>query len=160
MVKNLEALSEDRFTLVSLQNRTIVPNSDSATTKWDIGFRKTTIIVNGGKIRTGAGGLLRLTSQSYDALKEAPASGYRTDEAEDDLALISKSGEGWYNYSFTTIAPIKDVVLAIRTADGANYAKMEIQGYYKDNATPSITGATRYYTFRYQVQTGGSRQFQ
>ena len=79
-VRNLEALSEDRFTLVSLQNRTIVPNSDSATTKWDIGFRKTTIIVNGGKIRTGAGGLLRLTSQSYDALKEAPASGYRTED--------------------------------------------------------------------------------
>ncbi len=159
-VKNCSAESENRFTLVSLQNKTIIPNSDSATTKWDIGFRKTTIIVNGGKIRVGQGGMQRLQNQSYTALKEAPASGYRTDEAEDDLAITAKSGEGWYNYSGTTITPIKDVVLVVRTADGKSYAKIEIESYYKDKATPSITAATRFYSFRYQIQTNGTRQFQ
>jgi hypothetical protein len=159
-VKNLNADSEDRFTLLSLQNQTIVPNSDSATAKWDIGFRKTTIIVNGGKIRTGQGGMQRLTDQTYDALKEAPASGYRTDDAEDNLALTAKSGEGWYLYTVTTIVPIKDVVLVVRTADGAKYAKLEMQSYYKDGVAPSITGQTRYYGFRYQLQTNGTRQFQ
>ncbi len=159
-VKNLNADSEDRFTLLNLQTQTIVPNSDSATTKWDIGFRKTTIIVNGGKIRTGQGGMVRLTDQKYDELKEAPASGYRTDDAEDNLALTAKSGEGWYLYTVTTIIPIKDVVLVVRTADGAKYAKLEMQSYYKDMVTPSITAQTRYYAFRYQVQTNGTRIFQ
>lgn len=159
-VKNLTADSEDRFTLVSLQNQAIIPNSDSATTKWDIGFRKTTVIVNGGKIRAGQGGLLRLTNQSFDALKEAPASGYRTDDAEDNLALTAKSGEGWYLYSGTSITPLKDVVLVVRTADGMKYAKVEMQSYYKDMVTPSITAQTRYYAFRYQIQTNGTRQFQ
>lgn len=158
-VKNLNADSEDRFTLLNLQTQTIIPNSDSATTKWDIGFRKTTIIVNGGKIRVGQGGMVRLTNQKYDALIEAPASGYRTDDAEDNLALTAKSGEGWYSYGGTTITPIKDVVLVVRTADGTKYAKLEIQSYYKDMATPSITAQTRYYAFRYQLQTNGTRIF-
>lgn len=159
-VKNLNADSEDRFTLLNLQTQTIVPNSDSATTKWDIGFRKTTIIVNGGKIRTGQGGMVRLTDQKYADLKEAPASGYRTDDAEDNLALTAKSGEGWYLYTVTTIIPIKDIVLVVRTADGTKYAKLEMQSYYKDAVTPSITAQTRYYAFRYQVQTNGTRIFQ
>lgn len=159
-VKNCNAESENRFTLVSLQNKTIIPNSDSATAKWDIGFRKTTIIVNGGKIRVGQGGIQRLQNQSYTALKEAPASGYRTDDAEDNLAITAKSGEGWYNYTGTTIVPIKDLVLVVRTADGKSYAKIEIESYYKDKATPSITAATRFYSFRYQIQTNGTRQFQ
>lgn len=159
-VKNLNADSEDRFTLLSLENQMIIPNSDSATAKWDIGFRKTTIIVNGGKIRVGQGGMLRLTNQTYDALKEAPASGYRGDDGEDNLALTAKSGEGWYLYTGTTIVPIKDLVLVVRTADGTKYAKLEMQSYYKDGVTPSLTAQTRYYGFRYQLQTNGTRQFQ
>ena len=159
-VRNLTADSEDRFTLLSLENKTIVPNSDSATTKWDIGFRKTTIIVNGGKIRVGRGGIQRLQNQKFDALKEAPQNGYRGDDAEDNLALTAKSGESWYLYSGTSITPLKDVILVVRTGNGQNFAKIEIQSYYKDKVEPSITAPTRYYSFRYQVQTNGSRLFQ
>lgn len=159
LVRNLHAGSEHRFTLVSLRDRSIVPNSDSATTKWDIGFRKTTIIVNGGKIRAGRGGIQRLQNQRYDELREAPLTGYRGDDAEDNLALTPRSGESWYLYSGTSITPLKDVVLVLRTGDGTNFAKLEVQSYYKNMVEPSITAPARYYSFRYQIQTNGSRQF-
>lgn len=159
-VSNLDATSEEHFTLVNLQTQSIVPTSDSATTKWDIGFRKTTIIVNGGKLRKGTGGIQRLQNQTFDTLKEAPQSGYRGDDAEDNLALTPRSGESWYLYSGTSITPIKNLVLVIRTGDGKNFAKMEIQSYYRDKVEPSITAPSRFYSFRYQVQTDGTRQFQ
>jgi hypothetical protein len=41
-----------KYTLYSLENNKVIDNTDSATTKWDIGFRGTTIITNGGKQRT------------------------------------------------------------------------------------------------------------
>nr|MCU0354224.1 HmuY family protein [Cytophagales bacterium] len=37
-----------RFTLFSFGTGQIVPNADSASTQWDIGFRATRIIFNGG----------------------------------------------------------------------------------------------------------------
>ncbi|MBK6352017.1 MAG: HmuY family protein [Saprospiraceae bacterium] len=41
------------FTFFRLADSSIVPNSDSATTKWDIGFRGSTIITNGGSSGPG-----------------------------------------------------------------------------------------------------------
>jgi hypothetical protein len=158
-VKNLSADSEDRFTLFSLERKEIVPNADSASARWDIGFRKTTIIVNGGKIRVGKGGIQRLTNTPFTSLGEAPASGYRTDEAEDKLALVPRSGEGWYLYSGTSITPIADLSLALRLGDGERYAKIEILSYYKDMVAPSITAQARWYAFRYEIAPAGSRAF-
>ena len=45
-----------KYTLYSLESTAIIANTDSATTKWDIGFRGTTIITNGGNSGPGAGG--------------------------------------------------------------------------------------------------------
>src|SRR6188768_1611348 len=38
----------NKFTLFSFKTGTVITNADSATTKWDVGFRRTTIIINGG----------------------------------------------------------------------------------------------------------------
>ena len=158
-VKNLVADSEDRFTLFSLERKEIVPNADSASSRWDIGFRKTTIIVNGGKIRAGKGGVQRLTDTPFATLTQAPASGYRADESEDNLALPPRSGESWYLYSGTSITPIADLSLALRLGGGERYAKIEMLSYYKDMVAPSITAQSRWYAFRYEIAPAGSRAF-
>ncbi|WP_266362596.1 HmuY family protein [Tellurirhabdus rosea] len=145
-----------KFTLVSLKNGLQVPNSDSATNKWDIGFRATTLIVNGGKLRTGQGGAFIYTG-TFDELKAVPAgTTFATDESSTQLAIPTGSGKGWYNYANTLISPIPGRVLLIRTGDG-KYAKVEILSYYKNApAQPDMTSEGRYYTFRYVYQPDGS----
>lgn len=147
----------NRFTLFSLKDGAQVSNSDSATNKWDIGFRATTIIINGGSIRSGRGGAFIHTG-TFEELKAIPAgTTFATDESPAQLAIPASSGRGWYNYANTIITPIPGKVLLIRTGDG-KYAKVEILSYYKDApATPTSTSQGRYYTFRYVYQPDGSQ---
>ncbi|WP_448518812.1 HmuY family protein [Rhodoflexus sp.] len=151
----------NRFTLYSLRENRIIANSDSATNKWDIGFRGTTLIVNGGAIRSGQGGAFIFTGL-FDELKEIPATAeFRTDQSPTNLAIPSASGQGWYNYNSQThlITPIPGRVIALRTGDG-RFAKIEILSYYKGApATPTQTSESRHYTFRFSFQPDGSRKF-
>jgi hypothetical protein len=152
----------NRFTLFSFATNAVVPNTDSASTKWDVGFRGTTIIVNGGTIRTGQGGAFIFTGL-FDELKEISANQvFNTDQSATSLAIPPIAGMGWYNYNPTAniITPIAGRVLVIRTGDG-KFAKMEILSYYKD-APMVITQASpsRHYTFRYLYQADGSKKLQ
>jgi hypothetical protein len=150
-----------RFTLYSLKDNAIIANSDSATNKWDIGFRSTTIIVNGGAIRSGQGGAYIYTGLLSD-LKEIPANQtFNTDQSATSLAIPTGSGNGWYNYDSNNnwISPIPGRIIVIRTGDG-KFAKIEILSYYYNApTTPSATAIARYYTFRYVYQSNGSRTF-
>lgn len=152
------ALATGKYTLFSLKDGKTVANTDSATTKWDIGFRSTSIIVNGGTIRTGKGGAYVYTG-TLDQLTTVPASAtFATDQSATQPAIPTGSGNGWYNYDQTTniISPIPGRVLVIRTGDG-NYAKVEILSYYKDApAQPAATSKSRFYTLRYVYQPDGS----
>jgi hypothetical protein len=149
-----------KFTLFSLRTGEVIANTDSTTDKWDLGFRGTTIIVNGGAIRTGKGGLYVHTGL-FDELKEVPATAtFLVDETTTKLALASASGQGWYNYNAMAniISPIPGRVLVVRTGDG-KFAKVEILSYYKDApANPDQTNIARHYTFRYVVQPDGSKK--
>ena len=131
-------------------------------TDWDIGFRGTTIIVNGGvslgttdePSRTGdaagyvASGTLSSVSQvDTTLLSQDSSNGY---------AIASGSGNGWYTYSGPPtflITPTPGKILVFRTADG-KYAKVEILSYYKDSPpTPDYRFSQgRYYTFNYIYQ--------
>ena len=152
----------NRFTLFSFKENKIIANSDSATNKWDIGFRGTTIIVNGGAIRTGQGGAYIFTG-TFEELREIPTSAvFAQDNSQTNLAIPTASGMGWYNYNpvAMTISPIAGRILVIRTGDG-KFAKVEILSYYKDAPNPStITFMTpsRHYTFRYMYQEDGSKK--
>lgn len=146
-----------KFTLFSFATGEPVLNSDSLTNKWDIGFRATTIIVNGGKDRKGNGGVQILTGTSFDQVKEAPESGYATDEGT-TLAIPST----WYNYNAAAkiVTPLAGNVFVIKTGTG-KYAKMEILSYYLDApASPTSANPSRYYTFKYAFQPSGSRKFE
>lgn len=148
-----------KFRFFSFSNGQAVSNSDSLTNKWDIGFRGTTIIINGGSGRIGIGGA-KIVSGVFDDLKEAPAEGYATD-GDGSFAIPTGSGNGWYTYNAQagTIIPTAGKVLMIKTGEG-KFAKMEILSYYKDApANPTQQSPGRYYTFRFSFQPDGSRFF-
>ena len=156
-----------KFTFYSLETNSLIANSDSATNKWDIGLRGTTIITNGGNSGPASGGAFVYVG-TFDDLKSVPAdSVFRIDNAPTSYAIHTGSGNGWYSYNGATniITPIPGRILVIRTASG-KYAKIEIQNYYKGGVTPDASASDedklkkqRYYTFRFIYQSSGSKNF-
>ena len=155
------ALTGNRYALFSLETNQAIASTDSATTKWDIGFRGTNIIINAGTSGPGLGGAFVQTSSSYDTYNTIPAdSTFRVDAAP-ILAVRVGSNNGWYSYNAATnvIAPIPGRFIVVRTASG-KYAKVDILSYYLNAPTaPTGTEAGRYYTFRYAYQANGSKSF-
>jgi hypothetical protein len=156
-----------KYTFYSLEKNAIVASADSATSKWDIGFRGTTIITNGGNSGPGQGGGFVFTGL-FDDLKTIPAdSTFRTDNAPSSYAIAAGSNRGWYVYNapVNLITAIPGRVLVIRTASG-KYAKVEILNYYKGGVTPATTDSDdiklrrqRFFTFRFTYQPNGTKSF-
>src|SRR6186997_2687034 len=164
---NGQPYGSGKYTLYSLESNSTIPNTDSATTKWDIGFRGTTIITNSGNSGPAAGGAF-IYNGTFSDLAQIPAdSTFRIDNAPTAYAVKTGSGNGWYSYNGATnlITPIPGRILVIRTATG-KYAKIEIQNYYKGGVTPDATASDndklmkqRYFTFRYTFQSDGTKKF-
>lgn len=168
-VADLNSVSTKNFTLFSFAEGAIVTNTDSATTKWDIGFRGTTIILNSGT--SGPGNAAGQTvSGIFEEILEAPADGYAVDGT---TKAIVGSG-GWYTYTGDAptgpkhaILPNAGKILILKTADG-KYVKMEILSYYQGNpntttaefADLATRPASRYYTFRFIYQPDGTRNLE
>jgi hypothetical protein len=162
-VSDLNAVSGTRFTFFNLRSNSVV--TDSASMNWDIGMRALSggqpyIIFNGAPSGPGAGGA-QIVEGILEEYNEAPATGY-------SAAMIS---DGWYTYTGTT-RPARAVLVQpgklfiIRTADG-KYAKLQFLSLYQGNPDTSTDTfanlATRpafgYFTFRYAIQSNGSRRF-
>jgi hypothetical protein len=157
-----------KFTLFSFATGEIVANADSATTKWDLGFNGSTIIVNGTTSGPGTA-QAQVVSGVFDSYNEAPADGYRSDNdvapiagaPNANLAIPTGSGNGWYTYDGAVMVnkPTAGKLIVVKTSAG-RYAKMEILSYYKDApASPTSSSIARYYTFRYVYQPNDSRSF-
>ena len=157
--------------------------SDSAE-NWDIAFRNSKILVNGGvgeitdsaqPNRTGEaaayiidGAMVDITSVNEDALMQDGdnTSMYGT------TAIIDDQGQevlGWSNYDegdvpngiWPTLEAEAGKILVFRTHDGNHYAKIEIINFYSDGWTstspfPSYGGV---YTFNYVYQSNGGTAF-
>jgi HmuY protein len=158
----------NKFTFFSFKTGTLVAHADSATTKWDVGFRGPTIIVNGGSSGKGTG-KAQVLNGIFDEIATAPEDGYVADSQADNkkpvptsYAISTEAGKGWYNLDPATglLSPIESRVLVFQTADG-NYAKMEILSYYQDApAAPTAATKDRFYTFRYVYQPNGNKSLQ
>jgi HmuY protein len=156
-----------RYRFYSLETNQIIPSSDSASNKWDLGFRGTTIITNSGNSGPAAGGGFLFVGL-FNSLTNIPNdSTFRIDNAPTAYAIPSGSNRGWYVYDAINnlVNPIPGRVLVIRTASG-KYAKVEILNYYKGGVTPPANASDaiklseqRYYTFRYSFQPNGSKSF-
>ena len=130
--------------------------------EWDVAFRGTSIIVNGGTSlgsadepeRTGDAGvyifdgtMTEMTAVETSLIIQDSADGY---------AIISGSGNGWYTYAGAPtylISPTPGKILVFRTRDG-KYAKMEILSYYlgAPENPDAFSDPSRYYTLNYVYQ--------
>jgi hypothetical protein len=155
-------------TYYSLVDNKAIASTDAASTKWDIAFSSTKILINGGTSGPGIGGAF-VFKGLFDALKTIPLdSNFATDNTNAaSFAIPLGSGKAWYTYDglTTLVSPIAGRVLVIRTATG-KFAKIEILNYYKGGVTLPATASVndklfkqRYYTFRYAYQPNGSKTF-
>src|SRR5699024_9818724 len=86
---------DDSYTFFRFSDGAIIPNSDSATGKWDIGFRNTGIILNSGI--SGPGKVEgQVVKDIFEKLAAAPADGYKQDGAGGTVF------SDWYNYNSNT----------------------------------------------------------
>jgi hypothetical protein len=153
-------ITAGKFTFYSLRTSSIVAASDSASTLWDLGFKGTTIIVNGGASGPG-NGAAQIVNEVFSSVKTAPESGWAQDSAS-GYAIPAGSGIGWYNYNPANhaISAIPGRVLLVKTADG-KYAKLSIVNYYKGlPEVPTATSESRFITFDFVFQPNGSRLFE
>tara|TARA_R110001583_G_scaffold195244_1_gene370868 strand:- start:2400 stop:3026 length:627 start_codon:yes stop_codon:yes gene_type:complete len=131
-------------------------------TDWDIAFRGTTIIVNGGASlgttdeanRTGAAAAY-IANGTIASITEVNTALFVQD-SETGYAIPSGSGNGWYIYAGPPthlINPIPGKIVVFKTRNN-KYAKVEILSYYKDAPENPDTGVdeSRYFTFNYVYQ--------
>ena len=144
------------FSLVSLGDGRVVlgptdtARADSASTAWDLGFRGTSVVVNGGASGPGQGGAAWVEAP-FDAVTAPPApSAFVTDGERpcprgEPTAVCSGSGNGWYRYEAPHIVPVPDRTLVVRRAEGG-FAKVRFVSYYR--GAPDERGSTepRFYT--------------
>lgn len=148
------------YTLYSFKDSSVVPNSDSATTKWDFGIRFVNIIVNSHT--SGPGNAAVITQPGvYETFTSAPESGYAYDTTSTKTAIDAGYTTGWYNYDPTdpthTFHPKAGQFFVFKTADG-HYVKMEILSVSYLPFTGQVP-VTLIYKFRYTYQADGSRNF-
>jgi hypothetical protein len=131
-------------------------------TEWDIAFRGTSIIVNGGTslgttdepARTGNAAVY-IADGSMSTVTEVITENLVQDSSS-SYAIATGSGNGWYTYAGPPshlINPTPGKILVIRTHDG-KYAKVEILSYYKDapENPDAFVDESRYFTFNYVYQ--------
>jgi len=159
--------SAGKYTFYSLERNSIVPNTDSASNKWDLAFAGTKILTNGGTSGKALGGAFIYTGLFDGLTTISNDSVFKTDNSPASFAVTFGSGKGWYVYDQLTslITPLAGRILVIRTASG-KYAKLEIINYYKGGVTLPTTATDieksskqRYYTFRFAYQPNGSKTF-
>ncbi|MGB3544549.1 HmuY family protein [Rubrivirga sp.] len=181
-----ETIGTNNFTLYSLRTNEIVVSyddaerADLASTRWDIGFNGTDIILNGGSSGPGAA-LGVVVPEAFDDVEDALANDftYRRDgespcpdvrgprgtEAGVPRAVCDGTGNGWYTYvGFPSgrggyVVPTAGRTLLVRLADGQGYAKVGFTSYYQGSPDPStITDQSqdRYYSFEFVTNPTGS----
>lgn len=142
------------YTKFSFAEGTVVEGDD-----WDVAFRSTSIIFNGGVAsnssqpnRTGNAAVYIIdgTMESISSVDES----LLLQDGATSTAIIDDMGiqqMGWCIYDFVTnmISPIAGKILVVRTHDN-KYAKIEILNFY-DAAFSNVYGG--FYTFNYVYQS-------
>ena len=140
------------FIKFSFKDQTTTEGDD-----WDIAFRGTEILVNGGfpgtnnePERTGlAAGYI--TIGNYGGIKSVNENLLHQD-SETQKAIPSTNG-GWYEIDNNAILPYSDKTLVFKTHN-SRYAKVKIVSFYKDapENISSFSSKPEYYTFSYTYQ--------
>lgn len=126
---------------------------------WDIAFRGSTILVNGGTATTEdqpertSEAAAYIASGTLASITEVQTDSFKTDSATDGLAIPTGSDNGWYTYDATShvISPIAGKVILVKTVTG-RYAKFEITSYYENGAPNEALSNSQFYSFNYVYQ--------
>ena len=126
---------------------------------WDIAFRGTMIIVNGG-VKTGSGNepervsspqisaYIDILNMNFNDVSKSPELFNRENwDKAGQPKIPNISGQGWFEDDGTYITPLKDKTIVLRTTDNY-YVKIGMYSYYKD-ALPETTDDPAYYSFKY-----------
>ena len=135
--------------------------------EWDVAFRSTSIIVNGGMAsdssqpdRTGNAAVYIADGLMSDIVEASQDASFWNQDGATSTAIIDDFGQmqmGWCVYDQTTniISPIAGKILVFRTHDN-KYAKVEILNFYDYPMTNPYGG---FYTFNYVYQSDGGSTF-
>lgn len=148
----------------------VVPASDSATTRWDLGFRGTEVLLNGGSSGPGAG-VGVMVDVPFDDVADALDDDYvyrRDGESPCPVgafrAVCPAPGDGWFETlalpgGGTAVVPIAGRTLLLRLGNGQGYAKVRFVSYYRgapDVGAIDAASEGGVYTFDYRVNPDGS----
>lgn len=107
---------------------------------WDIAFRRTDILTNGGE--TNPEGLAAAIDLGETPLEQAalPTDGYLADASDDERGLENPALHKWYSYSWTThIISTKSHTYAVRTATGEAVLLTLVSYYCDDGSSGCVT---------------------
>jgi len=158
----------DHYTFFSLKEGKVIPLEDSASNKWDIGLKFTSIIINSHASGPGEAGVIVKTDNQYETLTQAPTTGYAYDtiatnnEGEPVIKYAIDGTYGspnaWYVYDAVNhlVTSKAGLYFILKTADG-KYAKMEIPSVtYADYTPGAMFPNTLVYALNYVYQDNGS----
>ena len=160
----VDATDRENWAYLNLTKGETVDIADPATSMaWDLGFKRTEVIVNGGVSGPGKTEALALKDLSFEDVFEAPEGDYVSDT--DQIATFAR-GDGWYTYTgppnHWVLPNPKVYVLRIASDTKAKpaspyyYAKVRFIGYYENNETKEGSGNI---TIEYVLQDDGTRTF-
>lgn len=135
---------------------------------WDIAFHRSDVRLNGGASGKGKGEAVNTGKTDWNAVTEAPASGYRKDETGMVTTSFTGSGvteeeqpfsqvlTGWLTVDTSTPPPVYTIhnwIYVVKAADG-NYVKLWI--YDNKDERDEKAG---YVSFQYQYNADGGTGF-
>jgi len=138
----IDARSRKNWVYFSFRQGAVIAASRDAT-DWDLAFRRTDILSNGGETNPGGdGGAIDLGKVALTAAA-VPPDGYLSDVTHEDRGLENPALHNWYGYNWTThIVTSKEHTYALRTATG-EVVLLTFISYYCDDGSPGCV------TFQY-----------
>ncbi len=149
----INASSENDWVYFDFSRGGVVKIQDQTSLEWDLAFRRSKVISNGGATnKFGKAGLVDLgNSAEFNQITEAPLNNYFQDSAtrtETENPILLK----WYRYNYLThkLTP-KSNTYAVKTAD-EKFAKIKFLNFYCANKE---TGCIQ---MQYVSQASGSNK--
>jgi hypothetical protein len=152
-VATVNASSEKEYVYFDFSSGERVKIHDPSSLEWDLAFRRSKVISNGGaSSKIGQAGLIDLGVVGFDTITEVPTENYVLDvstRTDTENSVLLKP----YNYNYFThkLKPKKNIY-AVRTADN-KFAKFQFLNFYCDNKEVGCV------TIRYVYQDNGTNSF-
>ena len=149
----INASSEKSWVYFDFSRGGVVEIHDKTSLEWDLAFRRSKVISNGGATnKFGKAGLINLGSPNFDQVVDVPLNNYTPDmstKTETENPILLK----WYSYNYLTHKlSAKANTYAMKTAD-SKYVKVKFLDFYCANKE---TGCIK---MQYVYQGDGSNQF-